>query len=110
VTRYDVEAIAIICGAVGVIAVVTLLAARLMGRRIAGRHPRLAVLVSGLTAAAILQAVGWTLFVIDTNRHPGSDWPAMQLLSTMIYTAMAVPIGLAVAGWSLRRGATDVRP
>jgi hypothetical protein len=110
VTRYDVEAIAIIGGTAAVIAAVTLLTTRIVGRRIAVRHPKLAVLVSGLTAAAILQAVGWTLFTIDTNRHPGSDWPAMQLLSVMIYTAMAVPIGLVVAGWSLRHGSTHVRP
>lgn len=101
-TRYDVEAMGIIAAVLGVITLLTVVSTRLIGRRMSARHPRAAVLVTGLTAAAIFQAAGWTTFLIDTANHPGSDWPAMQMVGTMIYTGLAVPVGLAVAKLDLR--------
>lgn len=98
----DWEALASIAITGVVAAVPTWILGRTLGRRIARSHRLLAIIVTMLAMPALGVAAGTILFNIDVAAHPGSDWPAMQLLSALTLSAMALAVTIPVAAIATR--------
>ena len=99
----DPKALLIIAGALALAVLVTWIAARLVGQRIAKRSPLLARLVAALAAPAIALTAGFVLFRIDSAAHPGSDWPAMGLAGTILISQIMLVATIPTTWLLLRR-------
>lgn len=80
----DPKALAIIAVALFLATLVTWVAARLVGRRLAKRNLFLARSVTVLAAPAIALSYGIVVFRIDSAAHPESDWPPMALTGAIM--------------------------
>jgi hypothetical protein len=103
VNQHDVEALGIIATHLLVSAALTWTFARFAGRRLAGRSMAFARLASVVFAPAAYLTIGTILFRIDLANHPGSDWPAMQLLGWITAAGMALVTSIPVSHLVLRR-------
>jgi len=99
----DPEALVIVAGSLAIAALVTWIAARLVGPRMATRHPVLSRLVAALAAPAIALACGIVLFRIDSAAHPGADWPAMGLAGTILISQIMLVATIPTTWLALRR-------
>lgn len=98
----DVTALAILAGAGVAAALVTAFATWAIGRRLARRSRKLAVLVCAMTAPILTTVVGVILYRIDSARYPQSDGPPMALSGTVMIAMLMLAVTIPVAGWTLR--------
>jgi len=102
----DSTALAILAGAGVAAALVTALASWAIGRPMARRSRKLAVLVCASIAPILTTDVGVILYRIDSARYPQSDGPPMALTGTVMIAMLMLAVTIPVAGWILRSKGT----
>ena len=99
----DPEALAYVVGALIVTALVTWIAARVLGVRIARRNLILARIVTALVVPALTLCFGIVRFRIDVAAHPGSDWPAIGMAGFILITQIMLVATIPTAWLALSR-------